>query len=45
MRSMLHGFSNLEAAGGFAHARPADASWTRCLDALHPLLERWPASQ
>ncbi|GAT67272.1 tetR family transcriptional regulator [Planomonospora sphaerica] len=44
VRSTLHGFVSLEAAGGFAHARPAESSWTRCLDALHALLERWPAS-
>lgn len=44
VRSTLHGFVSLEAAGGFAHARPAEASWARCLDALHALLERWPAS-
>ncbi|GAA2409195.1 TetR-like C-terminal domain-containing protein [Nonomuraea africana] len=43
VRSMLHGFINLEAAGGFAYARPADDSWIRCLEALHALLERWPA--
>ncbi len=42
VRSTLHGFVSLEAAGGFAHARPAEASWSRCLDALHALLERWP---
>ncbi len=43
MRSMLHGFIGLEAAGGFAHTRPAEDSWVRCLDALHTLLEHWPA--
>ncbi|HEX4814285.1 MAG TPA: WHG domain-containing protein [Nonomuraea sp.] len=43
VRSTLHGFVSLEAAGGFAHARPADDSWVRCLDALHAVLERWPA--
>ncbi|MEU8384735.1 WHG domain-containing protein [Streptosporangium sp. NPDC048865] len=43
MRSTLHGFVSLEAAGGFAHARPAQDSWIRCLDALHTLLEHWPA--
>ncbi|GGO06708.1 transcriptional regulator [Microbispora rosea subsp. aerata] len=43
MRSTLHGFTSLEAAGGFAHQRPAEDSWVRCLDALHSLLERWPA--
>ncbi len=42
VRSTLHGFISLEAAGGFAHTRPAEATWTRCLDALHSLLERWP---
>ena len=31
--------------GGFAHARPAEDSWARCLDALHSLLEHWPASR
>jgi AcrR family transcriptional regulator len=45
VRSTLHGFVSLEAAGGFAHARPAETSWARCLDALHALLERWPASR
>ncbi|GAA2908882.1 TetR-like C-terminal domain-containing protein [Streptosporangium fragile] len=43
VRSTLHGFVSLEAAGGFAHARPSEASWARCLDALHALLEHWPA--
>ncbi|MEV0616527.1 TetR-like C-terminal domain-containing protein [Nonomuraea sp. NPDC050404] len=43
MRSTLHGFVSLEAAGGFAHARTAQDTWARCLDALHTLLERWPA--
>ncbi|GGS90420.1 TetR/AcrR family transcriptional regulator [Nonomuraea spiralis] len=43
MRSMLHGFVSLEAAGGFAHARPAEDSWRRCLDAVHNALEHWPA--
>ncbi|MGW3351968.1 TetR/AcrR family transcriptional regulator [Nonomuraea rubra] len=42
MRSTLHGFVSLEAAGGFAHARPAEATWLRSLDALHTLLEHWP---
>ncbi|MEV8636644.1 WHG domain-containing protein [Streptosporangium sp. NPDC051023] len=43
VRSTLHGFVSLEAAGGFAHTRPAEDSWARCLDALHTLLEHWPA--
>jgi AcrR family transcriptional regulator len=43
MRSTLHGFVSIEAAGGFAHARPAAQSWPRCLDALHRALQHWPA--
>ncbi|WP_169951903.1 TetR/AcrR family transcriptional regulator [Microbispora sp. H11081] len=43
MRSTLHGFTSLEAAGGFAHERPAQDTWIRCLDALHTLLEHWPS--
>lgn len=42
VRSTLHGFVSIEAVGGFAHARPAESSWDRCLDALHALLEHWP---
>lgn len=42
LRSTFHGFVALEAAGGFAHARPAQDSWIRALDALHTLLEHWP---
>ncbi|GAA3677612.1 TetR-like C-terminal domain-containing protein [Nonomuraea antimicrobica] len=43
VRSTLHGFVSLEAAGGFAYSRPSEDSWARCLDALHSLLGRWPA--
>lgn len=43
VRSTLHGFISLDAAGGFAHARPVEDTWARCLEALHSLLERWPA--
>jgi AcrR family transcriptional regulator len=43
VRSTLHGFVSLEAAGGFAHERPAQDSWGRCLEALHNALEHWPA--
>ncbi|WP_067139152.1 TetR/AcrR family transcriptional regulator [Microtetraspora malaysiensis] len=43
LRSTLHGFISLEAAGGFAHARPVEDTWARCLDGLHTLLEHWPA--
>ncbi|WP_031063752.1 TetR/AcrR family transcriptional regulator [Streptomyces sp. NRRL WC-3742] len=44
LRSTFHGFVALEATGGFAHRRPAQDSWLRALDALHILLEHWPAS-
>ncbi|MEU6759813.1 TetR/AcrR family transcriptional regulator [Streptomyces sp. NPDC046685] len=43
LRSTFHGFVALEAAGGFAHARSPQQSWLRALDALHTLLEHWPA--
>ncbi|MCX4982132.1 TetR/AcrR family transcriptional regulator [Streptomyces sp. NBC_00572] len=45
LRSTLHGFVALEAAGGFAHARSPQQSWVRALDALHTLLEHWPPSR
>lgn len=45
VRSTLHGFVSIEAAGGFMHTRPAQSSWVRCLDALHELLEHWPTSR
>ncbi|MEV7090376.1 WHG domain-containing protein [Streptomyces sp. NPDC093085] len=44
LRSTFHGFVALEAAGGFAHERSPQQSWIRTLDALHTLLEHWPAS-
>lgn len=44
LRSTLHGFVALEAAGGFAHRRTPQQSWVRALDALHTLLEHWPPS-
>ncbi|MER7987983.1 WHG domain-containing protein [Streptomyces noursei] len=44
LRSTFHGFVALEAAGGFAHARPSQRSWERALDALHTLLAHWPPS-
>ncbi|WP_030759697.1 MULTISPECIES: TetR/AcrR family transcriptional regulator [unclassified Streptomyces] len=43
LRSTFHGFVALEAAGGFAHERSPQRSWVRTLDALHSLLEHWPA--
>ncbi|MET8867983.1 WHG domain-containing protein [Nonomuraea sp. NPDC004580] len=42
IRSALHGFVSIEAAGGFAHNRPATDSWPRCIEALHNALEHWP---
>ncbi|WP_399920475.1 TetR/AcrR family transcriptional regulator [Streptomyces kanamyceticus] len=45
LRSTFHGFVALEAAGGFAHQRAPQRSWDRALDALHTLLEHWPASR
>ncbi|GAA1618205.1 TetR-like C-terminal domain-containing protein [Nonomuraea maheshkhaliensis] len=45
LRSTFHGFVALEAAGGFAHARTPQQTWTRTLDALHVLLENWPEGE
>ncbi|MBH0777786.1 TetR/AcrR family transcriptional regulator [Nocardia sp. NEAU-351] len=45
LRSTFHGFTALEAAGGFGHARPTASSWDRVVDALHQTLTRWPAAQ
>lgn len=45
LRSTFHGFVALEAAGGLAHRRSPEQSWVRALDALHTLLEHWPASR
>ncbi|MGV9823061.1 TetR/AcrR family transcriptional regulator [Nocardia xishanensis] len=44
LRSTFHGFATLEAAGGFAHSRPTDASWRHILDALHLTLSQWPST-
>ncbi|MGC5014482.1 TetR/AcrR family transcriptional regulator [Streptosporangium sp. DT93] len=43
LRSTFHGYVVLEANGGFGHSRDVRASWERALDALHVLLESWPA--
>ncbi|MFF1920079.1 TetR/AcrR family transcriptional regulator [Streptomyces sp. NPDC058221] len=45
LRSTFHGFVALEAAGGFGHERSPQRSWGRALEALHTLLEHWPASR
>lgn len=44
LRSTFHGFSSLEASGGFGHPRDLDASFERAIDALHVLLEHWPSA-
>ena len=41
LRSALHGFVSLEIAGGFAMARPADASFEVTVDALDHALAAW----
>ncbi|WP_098011980.1 TetR-like C-terminal domain-containing protein [Streptomyces sp. sk226] len=43
LRSTLHGFSDLEADGAFRAARDVEASWERTVEALHTVLENWPA--
>ncbi|WP_326821219.1 TetR/AcrR family transcriptional regulator [Streptosporangium sp. NBC_01756] len=44
LRSTFHGFTSLEAAGGFGHPRDLQASWDRIIDALDGTLRHWPAS-
>ncbi|MEU6235986.1 WHG domain-containing protein [Kitasatospora sp. NPDC047058] len=44
LRSTFHGYSSLEAAGGFGAARDVAVSWERAIDALHVLLTQWPAA-
>jgi hypothetical protein len=41
LRSTFHGFSDLEATGGFTADRSLDASWRRAVDALHHTLTEW----
>ncbi|RKS05841.1 TetR family transcriptional regulator [Nocardiopsis sp. Huas11] len=43
LRATFHGYVHLELGGGFAHSPEVGASWSRSLDALHALLERWPS--
>ncbi|MFE9452091.1 TetR/AcrR family transcriptional regulator [Streptomyces sp. NPDC006739] len=41
--SVFHGYTSLEATGGFSHSAPdSEESWTRMLDALDALLRNWP---
>ncbi|MGW4113297.1 TetR/AcrR family transcriptional regulator [Actinosynnema sp. NPDC004786] len=45
LHSAFHGFTSLEASGGFRHhPRDTEDSWARALDALHTLLTHWPSS-
>uniref|UniRef100_A0AAU2V2H2 WHG domain-containing protein n=1 Tax=Streptomyces sp. NBC_00003 TaxID=2903608 RepID=A0AAU2V2H2_9ACTN len=44
LRSTFHGYITLEAEGGFGHPRDVRKSWERGVEALHVLLEHWPAS-
>ncbi|MFD9407883.1 TetR/AcrR family transcriptional regulator [Streptomyces sp. NPDC059989] len=44
LRSTFHGYSSLEATGGFGHSRDTGVSWDRAIDALHVLLEHWPSA-
>ncbi|MEU8005257.1 TetR-like C-terminal domain-containing protein [Catellatospora sp. NPDC049111] len=44
LRSTFHGFVSLEATGGFGHPRDVELSWRRSVEALHVLLEHWPAA-
>jgi AcrR family transcriptional regulator len=41
VRSTFHGFTSLEASGGFGHPRNLDLSWRRIVDNLHVTLEHW----
>ncbi|MEU4623727.1 TetR-like C-terminal domain-containing protein [Actinoplanes sp. NPDC023801] len=41
LRSTLHGFSDLEATGGFTADRSLDASWWRAVETLHHTLANW----
>ncbi len=41
--SVIHGYIDLESAGGFAHSSPdSTTSWLRALDALDVALRAWP---
>ncbi|MFC4529243.1 TetR/AcrR family transcriptional regulator [Sphaerisporangium dianthi] len=44
LRSTFHGYITLEANGGFSHSRDVQESWDRALEALHFLLQHWPAA-
>ncbi|MFC4337834.1 TetR/AcrR family transcriptional regulator [Salininema proteolyticum] len=42
IRSMVDGFTGLEASGGFNDPRAADESWQACVEALDAALTHWP---
>lgn len=42
LRSAIHGYVDIESAGGFGASRAVGASWERSIEALHTLLEHWP---
>ena len=41
LRSTFHGFSDIEATGGFTADHSLEASWRRAVDALHHTLTNW----
>lgn len=44
--SVLHGFTDLELSGSFAHSDPpSEESWTRAVEALDATLARWGADR
>ncbi|WP_330255329.1 WHG domain-containing protein [Nocardia sp. NBC_00565] len=45
LRSTFHGYTSLEASGGFGHSRATAASWDRIIDALHITLTHWPSTE
>jgi AcrR family transcriptional regulator len=42
LRATLHGFTSLEAAGGFGLVQSVDTSFTRLIDALDTAFRHWP---
>ncbi|MFG1793647.1 TetR/AcrR family transcriptional regulator [Nocardia sp. NPDC049149] len=45
LRSTFHGYTALEASGGFGDSRDTAVSWESVIDALHVALERWPSRE
>lgn len=41
LRSTFHGFTTLEATGGFEAPRPVQTSWKHAVEGLHYLLTHW----